>query len=1429
MADFHTDPQHTQCDAVAATSLYIKPPGESSTEPADDKAYIMTLERSEAKYTILDPTKSTRSFVENPERPPQVVVQVRKRKGKIELFLDGYHSKGRDHPEGGKEHVLYWHSGLHEDKDTQDRALSPVAIVCAIEDGQRPLRGVRVGVWKTYRDGAGRKVHNSVLLTETNLSPHRVSDTRCRAACVPYPLPYQALPVVSIFDDRSRRTARNKKQLGYMKRIADILWEQVQKANANDNATLASKNASYIGYAYILGMAMPAAYYGGVTGALTTWAMIKNGSSNMLPKGFGGVAALTGFATSTIAGEKLTETALPTSNRVHFTLKELAKTLETISALLITTVDTGDAADQAFKDSLKDDPDDDEIEVAFANLQKKTKDSQSMLGPTDLLFWDWLTSKAAAEADTLVGIFSSDDLLDATKPQAALHVTIDVEDAFECDVDAREAQKHRIRCGRNDAYYLSNAAVGTLEDLIRVGKAIETFMKARDEAVKEVTGNPNFIKSALYSIVYNPIAAAAKYLADFAASPVGKASAKSTQKAFAAQSGTNSKTPDDLDNPSPSDLARAENSIKQLYNCFIDKDGNGMKLRTRIEDAVQSKGTPWAGEANGSAWVRNLPQRVGLSNFSYLFKAGQQDSTQHIDVETLSGIVREYTGYHDATQTLGVAMHSGEKYLRRRIPHWESRSATRVMLILGCTYIHEERAPHHREGDACFSTLCITTPVDIQFAGVATRFMDESLRCIRFVVKRAQQKCEKSLLEALGLKHTSEDLLACQIFGDLWADELVTLKQFDAATRSQIQVLEQASRRAAMRLRALGKLLLEVFTVLAQADLGSGEEYEVAPEIADISFRATLAGRDAARLLGRLLFARDDFEVRSVMTPVVRRSAAAAVRVAGVFERAVPGRLPHEPLASLFGDRSDCVAALIRADKLLDTGHVAAKSAMVGAYASSRLVSDEESDEWKGKLRGTPQPPWRDTPTKPKDMRAAMRYRMASLRIDYDVLHLANELDRLQVDGLATRVVQFSEVGTAFYIPFGFGDARPAPTLPPCSVPMFGTVPVLGRHLHQAFTSILEVLVRSGKADDQHAKKDVFCVRLEPWLRCIPHAEHQTSEETTAHPNIVHVFPTNSTLHDVKVRFLASVSRSSLRPKEYDNDDKTYTVGVLASRHLCDARTLDMTHEVSSLAWNAERVLQSIIAALASARDVNDAMKVIAIDMYLPSFKDYAQSWYNQRVNEKTDKLQLAYNRANLAHENAKRNKRYEESILDELETKKKQIDELDNKVAADNKKGTADPNEASILKQAERAYEALKKKRVAILKSYSLAPSGDSKRDNQLLLNHLDEQVKQREKGEEEAMKELKAAKTSLEHDAREAEHRASRMLIGAVGIGMAMASAIVFPMRVYLRRLDIDKHNELGIMEGVDKADAKVAKKFESCEAVRLSEACLVISQWW
>ena len=1389
------------CEPIATTSLYENEASGSST--------VLTLEASNAEYAELQsPADDTVHAYR--ETAPFIVVQLRKRRGKVEVFLDGHLSKGKKEKRGDGTalvHDLYWHNGMHEDPEARTRVLSPITIACAVEDGQRPIRNVKVGVWQSYI-GIEPAVPRQ-LISESNLSPHRVSDTRCRVATVPYPVAYHRKPTVTILVDRK---GRQKRELDRWNAVQTWIGEYVKYSaiqvnptgSLDDVATLVALTlfgsvfTSYALYQLqgVAALAGPVALelfkqfegFNFAIGVINTSgnAMQATAAAAAFTTGATDAAKAAAAAAAADAASKVTAaknyellkyaaTAFTTGLRKYltmapdlppvnaqFTLPEFARTIEVIAAVLSSK--PPDTSDRAV-------------------LQAYVSKQSSLYGRNEAVLWDWM---ACATDDVL----KSDDLLFEHVLGTQLHIAIDVKDAFECEAGT---SRHELRCKRTDAYYLSSAASGTLDDLKRICKAIKQCQTVLGSASDSHT-LLQAVKTAFENSIQNPSAAVAEFIRKTTNAGVLKGVFQSKEMTTIQKNALNvgNKYLTSLSELSTSDQKHARAALETFAKCFLEESGNGARLLRKIETALLAKGKP--NSAQVTVCRRILPQRVGRSNFIYMFRSGQTLSTQHVEiVESLGSVIREFSEYHDASQSLQLAMKSGFAYLRRFASQWESRSATRVTLSCVCQRVGglEKSVNENVDAPLC-STLAITTPVDIHFAAAVSPVMEKSLRRIRFVVKRAQQKCDPSFLEALGLKHTSEDLLACQVFGDLWADELIALHKSGEAQCSQMQILEQASRRAALRLRARGALLLELFTVLPQAESTTDDEDEIAPEVSDVAFRATLAGRDAALLIGKLLFTRDDFEVRSVMTPIVRRSAATAVRAAAAFERNVPVHLPHEPLASLFGPRSECVAAFVRAGKLV-SDDVTARRAIVAAYASARLLSNDEHDEALELLEANPQTPWHDPPTQSINvMLAAMRHRMASLRMDYDPLEVVESINTLNIDDTTSELAVAEGVGYEFYVPFGFGDARPAPTLPPVPVPMFGSVPVMGVHLKAAFDSIAGVPKSSSPSTTVNIRE--LCVTLEPQLRCTPPLGDTSGETSSVHPNIVQVIPMTADRH-IKARFSASRSRSD---KLATSDNLATSSSMtdhskdLADAHQCNRNTLEMAHEVSSIAWNAERVVQCVVAALASARGVND-IDTICIELTIPHHAEYLETWYNKRPEQTLDTARGAH-------------KERQAETLKALLSKNRASEKLKLSKGAlslqeDPQDQQAGPGTFDKDPDAAKKYKALKE---AVETAEGLA-------------ERADEAYKDAARKEEKTGAAVKEAQTANE-EAKASTKRSQRLLLGSVGVGMAMLSALLLPIHVELRGL---------VPPNVDVDATKVAERYAECKAVRMSEACLVISQ--
>ena len=127
----------------ATTSLY-----ERIDDP--DERRVLTLCESRAQYAPLPPDDAP-ILEEEGDATPVIVVQLRKRQGRTEIFIDGYLSRGE--AEDGsttRRHALTWHRGMHEDVAMGSRVLSPLAIVAAVEDGQHSFQSVTVSVLQQY-------------------------------------------------------------------------------------------------------------------------------------------------------------------------------------------------------------------------------------------------------------------------------------------------------------------------------------------------------------------------------------------------------------------------------------------------------------------------------------------------------------------------------------------------------------------------------------------------------------------------------------------------------------------------------------------------------------------------------------------------------------------------------------------------------------------------------------------------------------------------------------------------------------------------------------------------------------------------------------------------------------------------------------------------------------------------------------------------------------------------------------------------------------------------------------------------------------------------------------------------------------------------------------------------------------------------------
>ena len=1174
-----------------------------------EEKHALPLSLSKATYSTLDKVSRT---VLAPTAPatrtgaPEIVVQVRKRNGKTDLLIDGYVSTGK--PAGGNvvDHYLVAHTGMYEDVETRTRVFSPIAIVSAIEDGQHAYQNVSVAVIYNYGNYS-TVIEPSTVLTEARVPDHRVTDVRCSVVRAPYPLPYPHPPTIVIYDNVQQTQAHAIKtsKLAWSKNLLAIgtfvtgLLENVGKVDVFSVLQYAGATAAGVAAAgtaavslYAAGWALPALVQ---LAALPQWALYAEAFL------YGEYSALLEpvlVAIGNGAHKWATDPAPPDLRKTRFTLPELAMAIEALAARRA-------PVNRQPPETIRD-------PAAQQTTQFKR----------ELLIWHWLADRGLEEMPPI----DTSRLVATAEYTAQLHLRITVDDALACD---GKSHIHNLHCGRDDGPLLAAAAAGTFEDLSRLFAAI----KSLEDALTQATANG---AQPLFDLwcdraFYNPMlyasalvrAVAADLGANWQAGATAVEAVKSMRMRGAARKVKRAYIEDWLDASDPNLEERPAILKKVLANLkkklVVPLFGGGSaaaKLYTDMNAALEDRRA--IDRANPPVeWVRQMPQRTLSTYGSYLFSAVRDTGSAYVDVDAGSSLARLYTEYHDAAKWLSVCMKSSRLALKRLVPEWEASSETRIRLLCMCTAIDASGTAPHVE-PVSYATLSLMTPIDIRFSGALASPTEHSQRRIRMIAKRTKGNHAPSVLEALKLEHTDDYLLACLVYGDLWADELVALYETEA--HEQAEMIEMASTRATTRLRSAGKLLLELVASKRAMD-DTAEFDDVALNGTDIALMATQPGRDARRLVSRMLFNQNYLAVRSVLTVAVRDAARAAVRTAAAFEQRVPFSLPHDACASLFGDRVDGIAAFLRIKTLSNDPTVL--EAVAGAYPSVRLLAlDTDVQEQYLRIARDRKPPERPfAPTESAELVRAMRFRMASLRVDFESVDtVAASPQSITVDRLAKRLAT-TAIGEddhfSFYVPFGFGDARPPPTLPSCAAPLFGTVPVYGPALVEAFQSI--ALAATQRAEPEaSAERRILSVRLEPAFDCLETpAQSRGAEETeSVHPNVVQVSRDKDGA--VVVRYTAS--RVPPRaPSAATDGVATYDAAVAdaaraASAHVCSAETSSLALAVSSIAWNAERVVQAVVAALASADD-ESAYDAVELTFEMPRTDTRTSHLYTKPPN----------------------------------------------------------------------------------------------------------------------------------------------------------------------------------------------------------------------
>jgi hypothetical protein len=1259
------------CFEQTSTSLYE----ESGNAPR--KRSVLSLARAEAEYCALGDTDATPPGDERNanDAQPEVVVQLRKHRGKLEVFLDGFLSDGQLEKRNGVDvhvHKLTWHHGLHEDVETDTRVFSPLAIVAAIEDGQRPLQDVSVSVWTSF-ENQGMPLFNQLLVSETPLVPHRATDARCYTVRAPYPLAYPPAPSMIIFDRFKKRRQIATKVLeaageGFKSALKQG-FEELRDITKNHGR---SEHPIYAAIKNSFGSLLEATGKKTVLGDTTSTAIKQSVVA--------GVAAAfmnrEWFLASAIASATIRWTGLnlgldPKEPVQNFWL--ISKIATDAAINYVSARPLGDEGKTKF--TLK------ELVRAIWSLSvirgrqnqhtgiDELRRTQSEQYRREQVVWEWLRGSGNIKP-------MNDSLLNVSTMYATrLGVRISVDDAFGC---APGATHHEIVCDRDDAHALGALAAGTARDLLALFDAVkalernlekglndsgetwwdyagavvktqydamkkmlvqmqtipageqtpdsagsvEGFEKAEQEAAAKAQGDPdadpdeNLDVEALATeeetAEKKVEKAKEKYEAD-KTDPENKTAWQQARRALAkvqtyglfkqfrrAARRRLAKTIANVSSPEAENRLNVLKAVLQgiqdkLHPMLFDDASNARQLYLRLQNVAKDKRLR-VPKPMACTHVRRLPHRGTAANTRRLFLFRADSSNGYVDLSSTYAASRVYSEFHDANQMVAVAMDGSAMALRRLVREWESQSSTRVKLTCMCKAIDEDafEARQFKERVA-FGTLVLTTPVDVQVAGVLSNPTEHVQRQMRLVVRRAQQKGGKSALERLGLESNDASLLAMQVFGDLWSEELVALHRL-GRKHAQVQLLEQASRRASARLRAAGRLVLELLTV-HNPQSGLVDFDDVPCNATDISLVATRRGRDAGLIVERLLFGQNYIAIRAAFAPLMRQVARAAIKCADAFERSVPEHLPHEPTASLFGDPFDGVAAYVRVRRVASQDAVV--SAAAAAYPAVLLLGGDPASH-AAAIDAAERRPAPKAERKPllgfAQLVGAMRHRLASLKMD--ALPLDDDDEDDTVDALADKLaVADLNAPHSYYVPFGFGDARPPPTLPPLSAPMFGSVPVYGPSLVNAFVALQQRGVTTARS---------LRVVLRPTLGCLQPLS--TSEAASDHPNVLQVSVESGGA--VAVRYTASRVRGAALPQGAGTYTDNPDVATAAEAHERGETAARLASDVCAIAWNAERVMQAVVAALASASLSGEEHDGIALTLVLPGDDPEHSIWF---------------------------------------------------------------------------------------------------------------------------------------------------------------------------------------------------------------------------
>ena len=609
---------------------------------------------------------------------------------------------------------------------------------------------------------------------------------------------------------------------------------------------------------------------------------------------------------------------------------------------------------------------------------------------------------------------------------------------------------------------------------------------------------------------------------------------------------------------------------------FIYPNSEGEVLLRKINQATRDR---FLKKQTVPEYLRELPQK--LQQPTFLFPLTKHAESNYVDVEIESGTMREFSPLHDAVIAGARAAQSAMTAIGRMHRKWETEGQ-RTIFVHAVEGTNKEwwktgKLVHTLLPTQEAYSLVLHLPGDIRSAEATTRLEEKTERRILTLCHRgAAATAAGTLLDKVKLPDTEAALVAMSLFAELWTDELVKLHARPEPTLRVLSAVQTAQARAASRCLACGRLV-EATTVQTWSGF-----LPMAGD--DPALLATQAGRDAARLGRRLQLAAQPVTSRGVLSRAMVqrvRDIGKALIVTGNRLATKPDAqvLPSEPLQALFMRPEHGIHAFARVQAFAKLDHRVV-AAVAAAYPSSLLLADADALSGAGHDSGNllePVAPLKSSPVL-DDVKRKMRQRMAALRFDFDdMVHMDDYyIDELHESGeeltnamSSLSVTNGTHKAAAYYVPYGYGHAPPRLVYPPVSAPMFGSVPVWTSHVIES----IDLLRKTMKGDASDLPKVV----IRPTFPCEASLLNTTTHAPPPeHPALIEVVQVGER---VDLRFWASEPELNVTP-QIEVPAAFRGARDAAQQHVQSDYARKLASRVSTLAWNAERILQCLIAII---------------------------------------------------------------------------------------------------------------------------------------------------------------------------------------------------------------------------------------------------------